>query len=435
MRLHQIILVALAHLALVAAFTVVTPLGDAPDEGAHLAYLQYVMDHGERPPRDWLHEWPHTYEAHQHPLYYWTSASLLKFAGIDSVAWSHEQQGGYGLAESAAQRSFPVLERERWDSDIRAMFAARATTWGWSVLMVLALCVLAGNAASSSKQALLAVMPFALSPQLAYLGGVVNNDVPAIALVAIAVAGMSWVLVNVPFVHRPAGVNPAVLITAFAAAAAPWAKITGVVVVAPLAVTLIILSRHGHRGLVVALAGPPLLSFVAGGLALWFGHDLAVPSFAAVEHDAPLLRDLARLLTEPFWVIQIWTSFWGLFGYFSYNLPVWLLAIWLPVSLLVGVGVALLFAHSRTDPQAAVLVALLSTNAALWLGVMVAVSWQPQGRYFFISVPVFVVALAAALEWCRPKIEGWLFVACLAPWPLAAALAVTLWGMHANGAG
>jgi hypothetical protein len=432
MNLRGFLLLAFADLLAVCAFTFVTPLGDAPDEGPHLVYLQHMMDTGERPPRQWLTETPYTYEAHQHPLYYLTSARILASNGIPSIRWVQEQQGGFGQAQTPALRSFPVWGAGAWNSEVRAIFAARATTWIWSLLAVLALWLIAQKMTSRSEVAALAVVPFALCPQFLYLGSVVNNDISAIALVSLAVAGMIAATKS-----RCSGWQKSawVLVAGFSAAAALWAKITAVVVFAPLLLTCHALWSQRSRLLAGVLLTIVVGSCVAGLVAIGMGDDAVVPSFAVVEHTHGIFAQLGRLLTEPFWIVQLWASFWGLFGYFTYNLPLWLLLLWVPVSLATAFGFFLLCARVRYDHSARILAALVLANVGLWLGVMTEVSWQPQGRYFFPSLAALVGALAVALDSYLPELRGkWRFAA-FAPWPIAAFLSIILWGLHSGSFG
>jgi hypothetical protein len=48
---------------------------------------------------------------------------------------------------------------------------------------------------------------------------------------------------------------------------------------------------------------------------------------------------------------------------------------------------------------AAMLISVLASNVVLWLGVMLFVDWQPQGRYLFPSLAALVVAHGEGLGW------------------------------------
>jgi hypothetical protein len=114
------LLVAL-HVAVAAGFALVSPPGDGPDEPQHVAYLEHVLRTGHAPSLDWLGESPHTYEAHQFPLYYFWTAALLRGIGVASVADSLDACDGYGVALCPA----PAVTRP-WSDPSRRWLA-----WRW----------------------------------------------------------------------------------------------------------------------------------------------------------------------------------------------------------------------------------------------------------------------------------------------------------------
>ncbi|MEA2693699.1 MAG: hypothetical protein QOJ16_3086, partial [Acidobacteriota bacterium] len=77
MRVRPALLLALLSLALGAGYAGVIPLGEAPDEPAHLAYVNRVVATGALPPLSYRGL---DYESYQPPLDYLVSAGLLRLA-------------------------------------------------------------------------------------------------------------------------------------------------------------------------------------------------------------------------------------------------------------------------------------------------------------------------------------------------------------------
>ncbi|HSK80764.1 MAG TPA: hypothetical protein VLQ45_30195, partial [Thermoanaerobaculia bacterium] len=60
-----------------AVYARVIPVGEAPDEPAHLAYIDHIVGEGSLPPIG-LDRSPYAYESFQPPLDYLVSALLLR---------------------------------------------------------------------------------------------------------------------------------------------------------------------------------------------------------------------------------------------------------------------------------------------------------------------------------------------------------------------
>src|ERR1700688_224327 len=75
---------ALAVLALGSGYALVVPVGEAPDEPAHLAYVDYLLVH-HAPPRLPAPPYGDRYESYQAPLDYAVTTLLASAIGISSV--------------------------------------------------------------------------------------------------------------------------------------------------------------------------------------------------------------------------------------------------------------------------------------------------------------------------------------------------------------
>ena len=67
------------YLALATAYALVLPLGHAPDEPAHFAYVLFIAEHGRLPN---FYADQVGYESYQAPLYYTLSAAVCKLAMV-----------------------------------------------------------------------------------------------------------------------------------------------------------------------------------------------------------------------------------------------------------------------------------------------------------------------------------------------------------------
>ncbi|HVT14944.1 MAG TPA: hypothetical protein VHQ90_02035 [Thermoanaerobaculia bacterium] len=71
---------SLAFLLLGAGYAAVVPAGEAPDEPAHLAYIDYLVRFRSLPPKP-APPYGLSYEAHQPPLDHGVSAACLAALG------------------------------------------------------------------------------------------------------------------------------------------------------------------------------------------------------------------------------------------------------------------------------------------------------------------------------------------------------------------
>ncbi|MFA6004052.1 MAG: DUF2142 domain-containing protein, partial [Elusimicrobiota bacterium] len=369
-----------AHLALATAFNLRVPLGGAPDEPAHAAYIQSLAG-GHLPVWDWPRD-PQSYEAFQPPLYYAGAALWL-------------------LPVRSASPAFQV----HWLRLFSTLLHLLALACLWAMVRA---WLPAGAAAGALAAA-------ALLPMFAFIGASVSND----ALANLAGAGLLWFW----FAQRrqPSGAGQALRL-GLAAGLALLAKAT---LAAP--VFCMLLERlwvwrreqgarsAARRGALLVGAGAAVCgALLVRNLAL-YGDVWGLSRIGAYDQQA---FGWSRL---PLWLELFFQSFWGRFGWMTQPLPGWCYVLFLAVSLLSGLG--LLADRSRMFRDEgrlllAVFAAALAQN--FWYGFLL--TSQPQARYSFVALaawaPLFCGGLGYWLErlpaYARGPVRAGLILAALA---------------------
>ena len=172
-----------AYLVLAVAYSIVNPIHEATDELRHYRYVRYIADFGQLPVQS---EGEGNAQAHHPPLYYATAALLsLWVHPADPLAEPlHNPHWGYHNWEVGVDNKNMYLHGpdEAWPYRDAALAAhlARLATVLWGAAAVAATYALARVAFPQNLPAAVAGTAFvAFCPMFLYLGGAVNNDVPA----------------------------------------------------------------------------------------------------------------------------------------------------------------------------------------------------------------------------------------------------------------
>ena len=177
-----ILLAAFVTLAL--AYSMIVPLGEAPDEVSHWAYVQYLNEYRQLPPA----EGAVLGEAHQPPLYYLLAAVLTcwiptqEFQVIANPDWQAGSTAANNLLLHTRREAFP------YQDGALAWHLVRLLSVGLGALTIWTTCQLAryvfpGNPALHLTAAALV----AFLPQFTFLSSAVNNDNLVIALSVLTV--------------------------------------------------------------------------------------------------------------------------------------------------------------------------------------------------------------------------------------------------------
>src|ERR671939_1810572 len=114
-RLALWALVAL-YLASAYGFALATPYGEAPDEGGHLLYIEYLVRFGKLPD---ISKYPYTSDSFHPPLYYLLGAAMVlatgKVSGADMrkplapqlLTNPHPGAGGFNVMLHPASQRWP----------------------------------------------------------------------------------------------------------------------------------------------------------------------------------------------------------------------------------------------------------------------------------------------------------------------------------------
>lgn len=361
---------ALAVLLAVGAFVVqaglyahFTPIGQAPDEKAHLAYVRLIALHLRLP--------VNVPEDQQPPLYYLAAALLYRLTGTPAAAqWLSIALGALTLAVVWATA--------------RTLYPGRP--WRQALPVVVAASV----------------------PQLQFISGAVTDD----ALSFLAGALLVWLALLV--LRRPPGAGLCAAIGA-AVAAALLAKETDYLLVALLlAAAAVAWRRHGWRRQYALIAALPAL-----GAGWWFARNLAVyhhplPGLAPMRAKPYQLRHLAQLHA---WYDTAVRSSVAYFGNMTTSVRVagspdlLYRGVEAGLGLLAIVGCAAVARRWRgwTAPAkasaAVVAIAILLAGLQM-LANSVVIDYQAQGRYLFVALSAGSLAVsfsvAALLGRLRP---------------------------------
>ena len=379
-------------LVLGLAWTRVVPPGEAPDEPAHLAYVEHLREHATTPRFDPARP-GRTYEAHQPPLGYAWLAATADALGLARVGAPFEPDPRLDFRRPGGRAHLAI---DATGGPAVALRELRRLQLPWAALAILAGAAALARLAPDDPARQAAALSALLAPQLLFTCATINNDAAAIGLASAALAAFTALAIDGRGRHRTAAVAGVL------AASAAWAKLGALGLGAPLFVLAFALGRaHRDGRLVAALVGP----WAAGVAALfvWNRERIGVlwrelPRFSGGDPRA----SLAGLATDWTWPLSLWRSFWAKFGWFNLPLPGPVYLLFVPVSLLALLGLVRAVRGWRTSGLsagesrvAAVAASALGGNLLLLLVFTVLTGWRPQGRLLLPSI--VAVALLAAL--------------------------------------
>jgi hypothetical protein len=384
-------LLLVAAFALFAAWSLVVPINEAPDEPAHWQYARYLHDHWRLP-----HFAPGFEEANSPPLAYALFAPLATDAATPDIVLAPRPDGApVSLAPPRMFLNTGEDYQRFWRQRFARLLAAAISTL--TVLFVWR----AGVAAGGGDVGLLAALVVALLPMFTYRAGHVSND----ALMGCCAAAATWGMVRLirePFAWRVAWWTSAAVGFAY------MSKISAIALVPPFALALVLASPAGWttrawRLGALALAGAIIAPWSIRNVVLYgdpFASEAMRHAVAHLITDRPLVSryfvdEFPRILTQ---------SFIGIFGWANVFLP--------PVAyyayvlfFAAGLGSATLAVWRRRLDWRLAAVLALAGLAALAVVVRINLQFtQLQGRYLMQGLPAFAVALALGLRALPPPL-------------------------------
>ncbi len=443
-------------LALGVANAFIFPLGQAPDEPAHVRYALFIAEHGRLPD---FHADSAGYEAYQAPLYYTLCAAIGKLA---MAGWPDEpapvpdaleapderilarlpdyevvRDGQHELALDALRQahSHTVAERRAW----QAMRLFTVLLGGLGIFLAWRIAFLVFPGRGWIAATIGAFM--AAQPMYVHISASVGNDPPATVAVGLVLLMALLVLRHGPTLRRSALLGLALGIGALTKASA-----LAVLPVALLAVIWAAGRRHdpepGATYLtdwarrVWAIDWAKALRCIGAALGVaavvagwWYARNIilygsASPFPANVEKQVPwgvyLLRPDMLLGMLGIALPMTFRNFWAGFAWTNIAAPAWIYWLLLAIVLPALPGLVLLVVDAKRDrlgwtlPQVRgvwllILAKALLGLAVLWYILTIDLGGGSQGRYMFPVLGAMALLWAIGVGRLIPdKARRWL---------------------------
>jgi hypothetical protein len=402
-RLERILLSVLSVLYLVSAagFAIVTPYGEAPDEHAHLLYVEHLVRYGTLPA---ISPQYYSYESIQAPLYYLLGAGVVSTGRVltgrsldqplaPPARGNPDFTPGNGVVQTLLHPA-----SERWPLTVYALR-------GLSILMGFGMIIFTYLTArllvpppASFWVPLLAAAFAALLPQANFIRGSISNENAA----ALAGALLAWLLVRhllLPYNRRRVlgigvtyglGVLSKLIIGPFLLPIlwVLWIRREGS------------WSRLGRDLLVVGASAALVAGWFFAYRWIVYGEPLAQSAaHAMLWHRSPFRLEQFFWFDEPF-KSMIWKSFWGSYGWQLIWLPDWLYHAALALTLLMVAGGLYLVARrtlSREQMQCCALFLMLVLLAYATVVIVTTDQIIWQGREMFPALTALCVLCGLGL--------------------------------------
>ncbi len=177
-----LVMILILYVMLATAYSVIVPLGEAPDEVPHFTYIRYITLHGNLPVGAEEHE------GFQPPLYYLIGAAATSW--IDTQDYAIRANGDFSFTEDrppfnlllhTTAESFPYRGWALAWHLIRLLSVAMGATTIWATYRI------AKEIFPADKYIAVGAAAFnAFVPQFLFISGVINNDNLATTLSALA---------------------------------------------------------------------------------------------------------------------------------------------------------------------------------------------------------------------------------------------------------
>ncbi len=435
-RAANIKVILAAYLALGVAYSLSTPIFEAPDEMNHFAYVKNLVDGRGFPgaPVVKADDLP-AQESSQPPLYYLSAALAVRLLAPDTNDFAQLLVHNPAFPEvnsdiSADNKNVfihTLPETFPGDGTARAVHVARLVALAFGLLTIWSTYRLSGEAfPERSEVARLAASIVAFTPQFIFISSSINNDSAVAATSALA----RWVTVRVMrlgFTRRRAvalglTLGSAMLSKDSALVLAPIALFATIAIDAAETLSWKKRARYALFTLVVT----------AGVIGLWvirswliFGDPLGISTHLITSSARPVPLGVVEALSQ---LSGAFISYWLAFGWSTILAPDWvyyLFGLIMVIGLGGAAGWALKHWPDRRQAQVRFELAVLAVLTSAFVGIFIAlVRWlelhnASLGRLLFPAISALSVLLAI----------GWLFVTRRPHW--AAAMPVGLAALSA----
>jgi len=304
---------------------------------------------------------------------------------------------------------------------------ARFVSYLWGVIALVG-AYLAGLQVFASRQwAGLAVLLFALTPQMLQLSSVFSNDAPTAAFGAILLWQLLWI------VNHRANI-PRLILLGLLLGGAGLVKVNSLLLVAPLGVAVIVEGLAQRRawlhiilrGLLVAVIALLVLSPW-----LWYGwtqyrSPLGLDAHQIFQTVGTPVSSMGEYLIA---LIPVFGSYWGRFGGGSVWLPMYTYALYTGLCILAAIGYVVsrrsLSRNIYWRRQGVVLISMCLVFAAglmYWLFQLSAIRDAIQGRLAYAAHAAICIVITGGI---------YLLVKRLPRWNAAAKLVITALSLYA----
>ncbi len=389
----------IGHLLLASAYSVLNPLGEAPDEADHWAYVVHLARERELP------QGPKMTQAKHPPLYHATAAAVASLAEVTNDFLRINPDTELAQRPDWSPNFFIHTASEAWPwrGGVLAFHLARL----WSVLLstatVAAVYGLARAALPQRTEVVLAATAIAaFAPEFAFIGAAVSNDSMA------ALFGTLGLWGGLRIYHNGGRFRPAwwavpalgLGLLAKVSTGALWPVIG-------LAVVLGAADGRGLSGAWRRWLATGLLLFVPALLiaAPWLLRNWQLygdPLGAQLVRQTVDLRAAPWSGADTLWLLRGWfVSSWGKFGGAG-HIPMagWLYAVLAGVTLAAAAGIVRLYLRpdwrAERTPLALLLLAVAAIMVGIWQYSLTALGTD-QGRLLFPAIGSLVILLAAGL--------------------------------------
>ena len=408
------VLILLGFLLVGLWYSLVIPAFETPDEIYHYAFARHLSQGNSLPVQTIEADGPWKHEGTQAPLYYLLLSPLISRidqADFDQVA-TINPRANLGTPTYPGNKNFMLysaVPRPLTGTNL----AVHIGRW-FSLLLSLGTLLLTFGIARlafprSPTLAVLVMATVAAIPQFGFISASVSNDA---LIIFVSTATLFWMLV---LLQREDAAPISLLdwsILGVLLALAAISKLQGLslYVLAGLFVPFLAWQRRDWRLLIRAGLSFALFFVAIAGWWYWRNYQLYGDFFAIGQ-----LLNIEGLRTESQTWVGFWGelrglrySFWGLFGWFSILMPVWIYMILDGVTLLAVAGLALWavqalgrdkIANWLRHAQVRVWLCLL-IFAAILIGLMLywlTFAISSQGRLLFPGISAYGVLIVGGL--------------------------------------
>ncbi len=386
------------------------PLFEAPDESYHFAFADYISRNRALPLQVPGEKTPWGQEGSQPPLYYILVATLISPFDTSDLPGHMRFNPHAIVGDPSAVDNRNIFLHDHPAPPLRdsvlAVYVARVFSLLLACGSVAAVWLAAREFAAltgenSARLATLAAGLVAFNPQFLFISASVNNDNLVTLLASLAIWQMLAMLRVGLDLRRS-------IILALLLALATMAKLSGLLLYAPVGLAALWLTRrsNSYRELLrlVLLAG--VIWLVLAGP--WYARNLSL--YGEFTGSQTMLDVVGRrsapsletMLTEEFRGLRY--SYWGIFGWFNVFSPAPFYLVMDLVTLVAVAGLLLQAWQRRRQPTSLVPTALLTLCLALFAIALVLWTRQTaatQGRLLFPASAASMTLLAFGLQKLR----------------------------------